>query len=38
MAARALAIHIRRAQQGDAEAIMATFASPRAMAGTLQLP
>lgn len=38
MAARAPAIHVRRAHPGDAEAIMAAFSSPRAMAGTLQLP
>jgi len=38
MAARALSIHIRRAREGDAEAIMAAFSTPRAMAGTLQLP
>ncbi len=38
MAARAPAIHIRRAHPGDAEAVMATFSTPRAMAGTLQLP
>lgn len=38
MAARAPAIHIRRAHPGDAEAIMAAFSTPRAMAGTLQLP
>jgi len=36
MAARALSIHIRRAREGDAEAIMAAFSTPRAMAGTLQ--
>lgn len=38
MAARVPVIHIRRASPGDAEAIMAAFATPRAMAGTLQLP
>jgi L-phenylalanine/L-methionine N-acetyltransferase len=32
------AITIRRAAVSDAEAIQATFASPKAMAGTLQLP
>jgi putative acetyltransferase len=35
---RAPAIRIRRAHPDDAEAIMAVFSSPRAMAGTLQLP
>jgi putative acetyltransferase len=38
MAPRLNAIHVRRAHPGDAEAIMAAFSSPRAMAGTLQLP
>ncbi|MEP7328423.1 MAG: GNAT family N-acetyltransferase [Betaproteobacteria bacterium] len=38
MAPRAPVIHVRRAHPGDAEAIMAVFSSPRAMAGTLQLP
>lgn len=38
MAPRLTAIHVRRAHPGDAEAIMAAFSSPRAMAGTLQLP
>lgn len=38
MAARRPAIAIRRAELADAEGIRATFASPRAMAGTLQLP
>jgi putative acetyltransferase len=38
MAPRLTAIHIRRAHAGDAEAIMAAFSTPRAMAGTLQLP
>ena len=38
MAPRRPAIAIRRAVVGDAEAIQATFASPKAMAGTLQLP
>ena len=38
MASRRPAITIRRATAGDAEAIQATFASPKAMAGTLQLP
>jgi putative acetyltransferase len=38
MAPRRPAITIRRATVGDAEAIQATFASPKAMAGTLQLP
>ena len=38
MAPRPTAIHVRRAHPGDAEAIMAAFSSPRAMAGTLQLP
>jgi putative acetyltransferase len=38
MAPRRPAIAIRRATVGDAEAIQATFASPRAIAGTLQLP
>lgn len=36
--ARRPVILIRRAQVGDAEALQATFASPKAMAGTLQLP
>jgi len=31
-------VTVRRAQVGDAEAIHAMFASPKAMAGTLQLP
>jgi putative acetyltransferase len=38
MAPRAPAITIRRAEVDDAEALCATFAAPRAMAGTLQLP
>ena len=38
MARRQPNIAIRRAQVDDAEALQATFASPRAMAGTLQLP
>jgi len=38
MAPRRPAITIRRATVGDAEAIQATFATPKAMAGTLQLP
>ena len=38
MARRPAAITIRRAVQDDAEAIQATFATPKAMAGTLQLP
>jgi putative acetyltransferase len=38
MAPRRPAITIRRATVGDAEGIQATFASPKAMAGTLQLP
>ena len=38
MAPRAPVIRVRRALQDDAEAIMAVFSSPRAMAGTLQLP
>jgi putative acetyltransferase len=38
MAARRSAIKIRRAELRDAEAIQATMAAPRAMAGTLQLP
>ncbi len=38
MAPRRPAITIRRAAVGDAEAIQATFASPKAMAGTLQVP
>ncbi len=38
MAPRLTAIHVRRAHPGDAEAIMAAFSTPRAMAGTLQLP
>ncbi|HEX7328949.1 MAG TPA: GNAT family N-acetyltransferase [Casimicrobiaceae bacterium] len=36
--ARAAKIAVRRAEVRDAEAIVATFATPRAMAGTLQLP
>ncbi len=36
--ARTPAITIRRALVTDAEAIQATFSSPKAMAGTLQLP
>ena len=32
------AIHVRRAELRDAEALQATFASPDAIAGTLQLP
>ena len=35
---RGPAITIRRAGVSDAEAIQATFASPKAMAGTLQVP
>jgi putative acetyltransferase len=38
MAPRRPAITIRRADVSDAEAIQATFASPKAMAGTLQVP
>ena len=38
MSARRHAIVIRRALVSDAEAIQATFGSPKAMAGTLQLP
>ena len=38
MAPRRPAIAIRRAVVSDAEAIQATFSSPKAMAGTLQLP
>ncbi len=38
MAARRPAITIRRASVSDAEAIQATFSSPKAMAGTLQVP
>ncbi|MEO8753952.1 MAG: GNAT family N-acetyltransferase [Casimicrobiaceae bacterium] len=38
MAPRRITIVIRRGQVEDAEAIRATFATPRAMAGTLQLP
>jgi L-phenylalanine/L-methionine N-acetyltransferase len=38
MAPRRTAIVIRRGEVEDAEAIRATFATPRAMAGTLQLP
>jgi len=38
MAIRRTAITIRRGNVDDAEAIRATFATPRAMAGTLQLP
>jgi putative acetyltransferase len=38
MARRPPAITIRRAVASDAEAIQATFATPKAMAGTLQLP
>ena len=38
MAPRRPAITIRRAAVADAEAIAATFASPKAMAGTLQVP
>jgi len=38
MARRSHAITIRRAVVSDAEAIQATFATPKAMAGTLQLP
>jgi L-phenylalanine/L-methionine N-acetyltransferase len=36
--ARRAAVTVRRALVGDAEAIQATFASPKAMAATLQLP
>ena len=36
--ARRAEITVRRAQVSDAEAIQATLASPKAMAGTLQLP
>ncbi len=32
------AIHVRRAEPRDAEALQANFASPNALAGTLQLP
>ena len=38
MMVRRPAITIRRAAVDDAEAIQATFATPKAMAGTLQLP
>ena len=38
MAARRPAIAIRRAEPRDAEALQATFAMPRAQAGTLQAP
>jgi len=38
MSARTPAIHVRRAHPDDAEAVLAVFSSPRAMAGTLQLP
>ncbi len=38
MSPRAPAIRVRRAHPDDAEAILAVFSSPRAMAGTLQLP
>ena len=38
MAARRPAIAIRRAEPRDAEAMQATFAMPRAQAGTLQAP
>ena len=38
MAARRPTITIRRATDDDAEALRATFAQPRAMEGTLQLP
>ena len=38
MARRRPGITIRRAAVSDAEAIQATFASPKAMAGTLQVP
>ena len=38
MATRRPNIVVRRAELGDAEAIQSTFAAPRAMAGTLQLP
>jgi putative acetyltransferase len=38
MAPRKPAITIRRAEAGDAHAIHATFSTPKAMAGTLQLP
>jgi putative acetyltransferase len=37
-ASRRAAVTIRRAEVGDAEAIRATMATPRAQAGTLQLP
>jgi L-phenylalanine/L-methionine N-acetyltransferase len=38
MAPRRPAITIRRAAVSDAEAIQATFSTPKAMAGTLQVP
>src|SRR5262245_54168595 len=38
MAKRRPEVTVRRAEVGDAEALRATMASPRAMAGTLQLP
>jgi len=38
MATRRPVINIRRAESRDAEAIQATMAAPRAMAGTLQVP
>jgi L-phenylalanine/L-methionine N-acetyltransferase len=38
MAPRLPKITIRRAEAGDAQAIHATFSTPKAMAGTLQLP
>ena len=38
MATRRPAIKVRRAELRDAEAIQATMAAPRAMAGTLQMP
>lgn len=38
MARRRNKITIRRAEVSDAEAIQATFATPKAMAGTLQVP
>ncbi len=38
MKTRATVVRIRRAELADAEAIRATMASPKAMAGTLQLP
>jgi len=38
MASRRPVVTIRRASVGDAEAIQATFATPKAIAGTLQLP